>query len=156
MTTTSSNKCIYISEKKINVILPENKNKCDFINDYDMWNGDLIALQSDGYSFPELIKKNNKIKLNNDFKKKNQEKKKSNKRAQKERYNTNKYNRSSDPFYGKPLSERVKMQNDAKKMMKEEKMMKDNRMNEMMEHLSKMSESEQNEYINNMLQQQQM
>ena len=87
-TTISSNKCVYISEKKINVILAENKSKADFITDYDMWNGDLIALQSDGYTFPELDKKNNKIKSNNDLKKKLQEKKKNNKKVQKQRYNT--------------------------------------------------------------------
>tara|TARA_B100000401_G_scaffold437951_1_gene384883 strand:- start:22 stop:513 length:492 start_codon:yes stop_codon:yes gene_type:complete len=152
-TTTSlnTNKCIYISEKKMNVILPENKSKSDFINDYDMWSGDLIALQSDGYIFPELDKKNNKIRSNNDLKKKLQEKKKNNKRAQKEKYNTDKYSRSSDPFYGKTLNERIKLQKQAKEMMKEEKVMKDNRMKEMMEHLSKMSESEQKEYINSML-----
>tara|TARA_Y100000591_G_scaffold297975_1_gene289403 strand:- start:235 stop:708 length:474 start_codon:yes stop_codon:yes gene_type:complete len=153
--TTTTTKCVYISEKKMNVILPENKSKSDFINDYDMWNGDLVALQSDGYNFPELDKKNNKIKSNNDFKKKLQEKKKNNKKEQKEKYNTGKYSRSSDPFYGKPLNERIKMQKQAKSMMKQEEMMKDNRMKEMMEHLSKMSESQQKEYINKVLQQQQ-
>lgn len=59
-TTTQSennNKCIYISQKNVNVILPENKSKSDFIKDYDMWNGDLTALELDGYKFPEVEKK---------------------------------------------------------------------------------------------------
>ena len=64
-TTTKSennNKCIYISEKNVNVILPENKSKNDFIKDYDMWNGDLTALELDGYKFPEVEKKKIKLK----------------------------------------------------------------------------------------------
>lgn len=158
-TTTQSennNKCIYISQKNVNVILPENKSKSDFIKDYDMWNGDLTALELDGYKFPEVEKKKNKVKANNDYKKKQQEKIKSNRKSVKERYNTDKYSRSSDPFYGKTLSERVKMQKDAKKMMDQQKLMDSNRMNEMMEHISKMSESEQKEYMNSLLQQKEL
>ena len=41
-------------------------------------------------------------------------------------------------------------------MMDQQKLMDSNRMNEMMEHISKMSESEQKEYMNSLLQQKEL
>ena len=146
----------YIKKHKINVILPENKTIDDFNTDYDMWGGSLVDLKNEGYDFPELDKKEKKVKQTQEENKALQEKKKNNKKAQKERYNTDKYSRKSNPFYKKDISERKQLQKQYQDMMKEEKSMKDNRMKEIMEHMSSMSEDQRQEYLKTLLDQNQI
>lgn len=63
-----------------------------------------------------------------------------------------KFNRTEDPFYKKTLSERIQLQKEYQKMIKDEKMFKDNKMQEIMNKVQKMSETDRNNYLNNLLQ----
>ena len=143
----------YIKEIKKNVVLPENKTVTDFINDYKMWNGCEDGLKSEGYSFPDSDKSKNKSIQKQEEAKKLQKKRRNIKKTRKEQYNLDKYDRTKDPFYGKDLSERKRLQKEYSKYLKDEKEQKDSRMKEMMEHMSKMSESEQKEYISQLMSQ---
>ena len=137
----------YIKQINKNVILPEGKTTTDFMNDYNMWNGCESGLKDEGYHFPDSEKTKNKIIQKQEEHNKLQKKRKNNKKAKKEKYNTGKYDRKSHPFYGKPLDERKRLQKEYGKYLQDEKQTKENRMKEMMEHLSTMSEEEQKEYM---------
>lgn len=141
----------YIKEIKKNVVLPENKTVKDFMNDYEMWNGCEDGLKNEGYSFPDSDKEQNKSIKKQETVKKLQKKRINNRKARKEKYNIDKYDRTKDPFYGKGIDERKQLQKEYRKYLQDEQQQKDNRMKEMMEHMSKMSESEQKEYISKLM-----
>lgn len=63
----------------------------------------------------------------------------------------NKYNRKSDPFYKKTLSERIQIQKEYKNMLKQEETFKNNKMNEIMELMKTMTEEQQQQYLNKLL-----
>jgi formate dehydrogenase maturation protein FdhE len=63
----------------------------------------------------------------------------------------NKYGREANPFYKKPMYERVQLQKKYQNMLQEEKEFKDNRMKEIMTKMQHMSEQEQKAYLNQLL-----
>ena len=63
-----------------------------------------------------------------------------------------KFNRTEDPFYKKTLTEIIQLQKEYQKAIKDEKMYKDNKMQEIMNKVKNMSETERNNYLNNLLQ----
>ena len=63
----------------------------------------------------------------------------------------NKYSRTSNPFYKKPLSERIQLQKQYKDMLGQENLHKDNKMKDIMNTVQNMSEQEKQQYLNQLL-----
>lgn len=154
MTNTTSP--VYISKIKKNVILPENKTVEKFIQDYEMWNGCPEGLKMEGYLFPENEKVEKNTILHQEKQNELRKKRQLRKKQKKEQYKIDQYNREKHPFYGKKMSDRVQLQKEAQQQMDNQKLMKDEQMKKIMEHMSTMTEEEQKEYMNQMLSQNQI
>ena len=63
----------------------------------------------------------------------------------------NKYSREANPFYKKPMAERIQLQKQYQNMLKEEKEFKDNKMKEIMTKMQHMTVQEQQTYLNELL-----
>lgn len=97
----------------------------------------------------KVLTKKQKKKMNENTSKKSNKKDKKVSKEIKDKLN--KYSRESDPFYKKPMAERIQLQKQYKNMLKEEQEFKDNKMKEIMTKMQHMTEQEQQTYLNELL-----
>ena len=97
----------------------------------------------------KVLTKKQKKKMNENTSKLSNKKDKNISKEMKDKLN--KYSRKADPFYKKPMAERVQLQKQYQNMLKEEKEFKDNRMKEIMTKMQHMTEQEQQSYLNDLL-----
>ena len=97
----------------------------------------------------KVLTKKQKKKMNENTSKPSNKKDKKVSKEMKDKLN--KYNREANPFYKKPMTERVQLQKQYQNMLKEEKEFKDNKMKEIMTKMQHMTEQEQQTYLNELL-----
>ena len=97
----------------------------------------------------KVLTKKQKKKINENTSKKSNKKDKKVSKEMKDKLN--KYSRDANPFYKKPMAERIQLQKQYQNMLKEEKEFKDNKMKEIMTKMQHMTEQEQQTYLNELL-----